>query len=52
MGPGREDNAGRAVRLARHPGAVEGVRDQEEGHHAHKEHGDALLLRIRRWILE
>ncbi len=47
----REDNAGRAVGLAGHPGAVEGVGDQEEGHHAHEEHGDALLLWIGRRVL-
>ena len=46
VGAGGEHDTGRAVGLTRHPGAVEGVGDEEEGHHAHKEHGDALLLRI------
>ena len=46
--PGGEDDAGGAVGLAGHPGAVEGVGDEEEGDHAHEHHGHALLPRLAR----
>lgn len=36
----REHNGGRGVGLARHPGRVEGVRDQEESHDQDHSAGD------------
>ena len=44
MTAGGEDDAGTGVGLAGHPGAVEGVGEQEEGHHQDEEPGDPLLL--------
>lgn len=40
VGPRREHDGGRAVSLAGHPRAVEGVRHQEQGHHRHESAGD------------
>ena len=44
MTPGAEDDARAGVGLAGDPGAVEGVGEQEEGHHGHEEPGDPFLL--------
>ena len=50
MTAGGEDDAGTGVGLAGHPGAVEGVGEQEEGHHQDEEPGDALLLGVLRHV--